>query len=158
VALSAKGKNKSKKGQTSKTKSKGEQKKDMSKVKCFACHKMGHYAGQCPNKKKKRQVAASAEVDEFTARFEREFSLLICLSMSAASTNVWYIDSGASSHMTGVHEHFTNLTENDVDLDVELGNDSKVKAVGHGTISFQREFQQPMVVRDVLYVLGWRRV
>jgi hypothetical protein len=54
----------------------------------------------------------------------------------------------------GVREHFTNLTENDVDLDVELGNDSKVKAVGHGTISFQREFQQPMVVRDVLYVPG----
>ena len=26
---------------------------DMSKVKCFVCEKMGHYAGQCPNRKKK---------------------------------------------------------------------------------------------------------
>jgi hypothetical protein len=25
----------------------------MSKVKCFACGEMGHYAGQCPNMKKK---------------------------------------------------------------------------------------------------------
>ena len=37
-------------------------KKDMSKVKCFACHKFAHYAGQCPNKKKK-QVAASADME-----------------------------------------------------------------------------------------------
>jgi hypothetical protein len=75
----------------------------MSKVKCFACHKMGHYAGQCPNKKKK-QVAASMEVDEFSTKFEKDFSLLVCLSTSATSTSVWYIDSGASCHMTGVHE------------------------------------------------------
>ena len=53
VALAAKGKKKSKGGPKGGAKPKGEQKKDMSKVKCFACHKMGHYAGQCPNRKKK---------------------------------------------------------------------------------------------------------
>jgi hypothetical protein len=31
-----------------------EKKKDMSKVRCFACHKTGHYASQCLNKKKKK--------------------------------------------------------------------------------------------------------
>jgi hypothetical protein len=43
-------------------------KKDMSKVRCLACHKTGHYASQCPNKKKKPEpvVSASAEVVEFT--------------------------------------------------------------------------------------------
>jgi hypothetical protein len=30
------------------------QKRDISKVQCFACKRMGHYAGQCPNKKKKQ--------------------------------------------------------------------------------------------------------
>jgi hypothetical protein len=29
-------------------------KKDLSKIKCFSCHKYGHYASQCPDKKKGR--------------------------------------------------------------------------------------------------------
>jgi hypothetical protein len=113
---------------------------------------MGHYAGRFPNNKKKKQVGASTEEDEFIDIFERDFSLLICLSMSATSTSVWYIDSGVSNHMTSVCKNFTNIIENDVDLDVYHGNDSKVKEFGHGIVSFQREFQWPMVVRDVLYV------
>ena len=56
--------------------------------------------------------------------------------------------------MTGVRKHFADLTKSDVDLDFELGNDSKIKAVGRGTVSFRRELQQSMVVRDVLYVPG----
>jgi hypothetical protein len=30
-------------------------KKDISKVRCFACGEMGHYVGQCPKRKKKRR-------------------------------------------------------------------------------------------------------
>ena len=158
VALAGKGKGKFKRGPSGGATSHGEKKKDMSKVKCFACHKTGHYAGQCPNKKKKKgqqsQVAASAEVDEFSSRFENEFSLVTCLSSKSVSSRVWYIDSGASSHMTGVRENFTDLSEKNIDLDIELGDDSTVKAVGQGTVLFQRESQQPMKVKDVLYVPG----
>ena len=52
MALTTKGKKKSKKG-GAKQQQDG-QKKDMSTVKCFACHKMGHYVATCSNKKKKK--------------------------------------------------------------------------------------------------------
>jgi hypothetical protein len=34
----------------------GGKERDMSTVRCFACGEMGHYAGQCPKKKKKKQA------------------------------------------------------------------------------------------------------
>ena len=78
MALTAKGKKKFKKGpKKGGAKQQDGQKKDLSTVKCFAYQKMGHYAGQCPQKKKKKQqqTTSSAEVDDFAARFQREFSL-----------------------------------------------------------------------------------
>jgi hypothetical protein len=124
----------------------------MSKVKCFACHKFGHDARHCPNKKKK-QIVASTAVEEFSAKFDKEFSLVVCLSTRTTHYSVWYIDSGASLHMTCVCEHLTDLTQIG-DCEVVLGDDWVVKGVGSGTVSFQRESLPPMLLREVLYVPG----
>ena len=77
-----------------------------------------------------QQTTTSAEVEDFTARFEREFSLCVGYVgrekasiitsadvdsereyslltghfLSASSTSTWYIDNGASSHMTGARD------------------------------------------------------
>ena len=106
-----------------------------------------------------------AEVKDFAARFEREFSLctrhvdrerasiitnvnvdsereyslLTGHSLSASTTNTWYIDSGASSHLTGSREMFSELSHLEIDVELVLGDDTIVRAVGHGTITFQRE-------------------
>jgi transposase InsO family protein len=86
------------------------------------------------------------------ARFENEFSLIACLS-SSTNSGVWYIDSGASSHMTGVRDYFSSLKE-EMDLVIEMGNNAKCRATGHGTVTFQRESGKPLMVRDILYVPG----
>jgi hypothetical protein len=103
VSLVVLNKKKFKKGPNGGNKPKAEGKKDMSKVKCFACHKFGHYVGQCSNKKKK-QTTTSIAVEEFSTKFDKEFSLIVCLSTRTTHSDVWYIDSGASRHMTGVRE------------------------------------------------------
>jgi hypothetical protein len=73
-------------------------------VKCFACHKSGHYASQYPNKKKgksqSQQTAAfaKAQVKEFAKKFE-EFLLVSCL-FGTDSDSAWFVDSGASRLIT----------------------------------------------------------
>ena len=81
---------------------------------------------------------------------------MVRLSTRATHSSVWYIDSGASHHMTGVREHLTDLTQIG-DLEVVLGDDRVVKAIGSGIISFQRESQPPMLLRDFLYVHGLKK-
>jgi hypothetical protein len=155
VVISTNIKKKFKNGPKGGNKLKSEGKKDMRKFKCFACHKFGNYEGKCPNKKKK-QTVASVEVEEFSTRFDKDFSLVVCLSTRATHSSVWYIDNGASCHMTGICEHLRDLIQIG-DLEVVLGDDRVVKEVGSGTISFQRESLPPMLLRDVIYVPGLKK-
>ena len=59
--------------------------------------------------------------------------------------------------MTGVKQHFTILTETRLDLEVVLGDNTLVMAVGRETISFLRECGESMKLRDVLYILGLKK-
>jgi hypothetical protein len=58
--------------------------------------------------------------------------------------------------MTGVQEYFSNLQE-EMDFVIEMGNNAKCRAAGHGTVTFQRESRKPMMVRDVLYVPSMKK-
>ena len=154
VALAAKDRKKktNKKGpkEGGKKKKGVEQQRDMSKVKCFACHKFGHYVIECPNTKKR--VVAFADMKEFSSKLEREFSLIACISPFSRSSRVWYINNRASTHMSEVREVFFELTERDLDVEVELANDRVVRVVSKGTVAFQRESRPPLRFQDVYYV------
>jgi hypothetical protein len=39
------------------------QRRDVSEIQCFRCDKYGHYARNCPTKKKGRQYASTADID-----------------------------------------------------------------------------------------------
>jgi len=107
--------------------------------------------------RRNKELVVSADVDDFAAMFDSECALVVILATHVTSSHAWFIDSGASCHMTGVREHFTNLLEDEIDLEVVLGDNSKIKAAGMGTISFQRESPPPLRVTNVLYVVGLKK-
>jgi hypothetical protein len=77
--------------------------------------------------------------------------LVSCLS-GTISNSAWFVDSGASRHMTGTHELFTCFSEKDLDLHVELGTNAKCGVEGVGTVRFQLESGGSLEVADVLHV------
>ena len=82
-------------------------------------------------------------MEEFSKNFDEDFCLIACMA-GTKSNNVWYVDSGASFHMTGQKRFFKDLQEGGLNLHVELGDDAQYQAQGVGTVSFQRESGKPL--------------
>jgi hypothetical protein len=94
--------------------SRGDERKDYSKVQCYGCREFGHIKSRCPNIKGKHK-ATIAEIDEPSTKRLRKshssnskFLLLSALSGTLhSSKDTWLIDSGASRHMTGYGDHLS---------------------------------------------------
>ena len=52
---------------------------------------------------------------------------------------------------------FTDLDEKDLRVHIEMGNDGRYSVTGIGTISFEREFGKPFILKEVLHVPGLMR-
>jgi len=88
-------------------------------------------------------VLALAEIAEFVERYQRDFSLMIGLVGSGclAFENIesWFVDNGASQHMTGLRLVFLDLTEIESDCRVNCGASPQLAVKGVGRVRFQLE-------------------
>lgn len=134
---------------------KKEWKFDIKKVKCHNCGRKGHFKKDCTEPKKQRVFVAEKEGDvpevallmiqacELTQVAE-EASREIFLNEEKVKLHrhdrcgdqVWYLDTGASNHMTGCEEKFTDI-DFSVKGKVKFGDGSTVEITGRGTILFQ---------------------
>eukprot|EP00253_Pinus_taeda_P003283 PITA_03283 len=81
---------------------------------------MGHYATNFPSKKSKKGSSKGLEGEELASQFEMEFTLIACM-MSSMMGYVWYLDSGASFHMTSDENLFSALEAKDLKMCIEMG-------------------------------------
>ncbi|GJS60500.1 zinc finger, CCHC-type containing protein [Tanacetum coccineum] len=140
--------------------------RDKSHIKCFECQEYGHYASECTNMKKPEQeVHLTMEVVEQT--------LLLCVkgedipsmvmlnedkvfprlheSQNSSNRDMWYLDNGASNHMTGERNMFAELNES-VTGRVWFGDGSAVEIKGKGTLLFQCKNGDQLMVSDVYFI------
>ena len=112
--------------------------KNLSKLICWRCDKHGHYATVCPEKTEKNQETNLNEIEKTNALYVHEVVFLNKdkvipknLDIDKSNTSVWYLDNGASNHMTGNKEFFSSLNLNTKE-NVKFGDGSCVDIEGKG--------------------------
>eukprot|EP00794_Sanderia_malayensis_P009617 gene9617-10600_t len=101
-----------------------------SKGKCFNCGIKGHWAKDCEKPKKERRSEQAANV--VTADSHSLF--WTAPNSSKVESLTWYIDSGASKHMSCKREWMQNYTEFPIAEIVRLGDNRAVEVLGKGTV------------------------
>jgi hypothetical protein len=140
-------------------------KKDVSKIRCYTCKKLGHYAFQCPHGKGKRKHHAHAtDTEEPTsqkkAKESKDEEYVFVSTLTGTITqgsDIWLVDSGASKHMTGFKSSLMKLIEKSSSLQVELGDDSRHAVKGVGEASYQLDSGNSISIKDVLFVQGLKK-
>eukprot|EP00253_Pinus_taeda_P014921 PITA_14921 len=131
----------------------GGKKGDKSKVRCFNCHKMGHYVTNCPLKNSKKGSLEGSEGEALSSQFEMDFTLITCMVSSMMGCG-WFLDNGASFHMIDDKSLFSTLEEKDLKILIEMGDDERYSVSGLSMVVFQTEHGASITLTDVKYVPG----
>lgn len=152
----------------------GRTRRDKSHIKCYNCNVYGHYAAEC--RKSKREKKPKIEVNLTQAQADGHEPALFLVECDGgkggmfllnddnvmpiikyvneggnANTNIWYLDNGASNHMTGHRAKFSVLDES-VTREVRFGNGSTVTIKGKGTVSLNCKNGKARHLHEVYYI------
>ena len=145
---------------------------DNSVIQCYNCQKYGHFAYECRNAKKPREdrayvaettlaaAAASASSSNtvtamsslLMAVLEEVSDLLLHGSEGASSDpTLWYLDTGATNHMTSCRDFFSDLDTSTTRF-VKFGDNSRIQIKGKGAIEVNQTNGSTLQICNVLFI------
>ena len=123
-------------------------------IECFHCHKPRHKISECWNKYPGLKNNKAGMVHEDKSKNSHE-TLLIASNKNVG--DVWYLDSGASRHMTRNKNLFSKLVEVNHGQ-ITIGDAKSYKIQGVGDITFKTKSRQVERMSEVYYVMGCRAI
>ena len=140
--------------------------RDSSNVTCYRCDKQGHFAAVCPDRLLKLQETTETKEGEDTQAAEGLMMHEIVylneqnvkpkeIESSTDGDKVWYLDNGASNHMTGNLSYFNSI-DNSITGKVRFGDDSRIDIKGKGSIRFISQDGKKKILSDVYYIPALR--
>lgn len=110
----------------------GKGKSPKGSLKCYYCHKEGHFKRECPERKKKDNGKEddSGEVSLASAYYDSSEALVV---LERDSTWEWILDSGCSFHMTP-HKEWLEFRTSCNEGSVLLGNNKSCSVAGKGSM------------------------
>ncbi|XP_010484986.1 PREDICTED: uncharacterized protein LOC104763293 [Camelina sativa] len=130
---------------------KDQKKKDLTKIVCWRCDKSGLYASRCPDKPLQHHETNLNETQEAEALYVHEVVFLNEDKVFPDNSSVWYLDNGASNHMTGNREFFSSLDEK-IKGRVKFGDGSYVNIIGKGSIVFVTKSGERRALKEIYYI------
>ena len=109
------------------------------------------------SKQRKHQGCFAGEEEDHSHDL-RLFTVNCALSASKGDEDdIWYVDSGASSHMIGKKNCFEFLEESACGSKIYLGDDNGYEIKGYGDIPVKLPSGDIRHLKNVLYVLGIKK-
>ncbi|XP_048591470.1 uncharacterized protein LOC125576134 [Brassica napus] len=135
--------------------------RDASKVTCYRCDKVGHFAANYPDRLLKLQETHETKEEDTEAADALMMHEIVYLNernvrpkefeSSSDGDRVWYLDNGASNHMTGNMSYFQSIDET-ITGKVRFGDDSRIDIKGKGSIRFLTQTGEKKLLKDVYFI------
>jgi hypothetical protein len=114
---------------------------------CFICNRRGHKAANCyknTNEKNSQRVEDQKRTNKKSHLTAKEVTM---------KPEKWYLDSGATTHMTNNKDCLKNYHKNDEIVNVTCADNGKLQCKGRGdtTVKLPHNTERTMI-RDVTYV------